>query len=91
MFTQGTTPPRGSAPSTPLKPVIGVTPPWTHVRTHRVFWRTNTGRCAPIGRNCVTLDWETSDCTECSGTRPLRRRSHALVAVTRDACSGASG
>jgi LmbE family N-acetylglucosaminyl deacetylase len=38
MFTQGKTP-VGSAPSAPLKPVIGETPPWTRVRTDGVFWR----------------------------------------------------
>jgi LmbE family N-acetylglucosaminyl deacetylase len=39
MFTQGKTP-VGSAPSAPLKAIIGATPPWTRVRTDGVFWRT---------------------------------------------------
>jgi LmbE family N-acetylglucosaminyl deacetylase len=39
MFTLGKTP-VGAALSVPLKPVIGATPPWTRVRTHREFWRT---------------------------------------------------
>jgi len=38
MFTQGKTP-HGSAPSAPLKPIIGATPPWTRVRTDGVSRR----------------------------------------------------
>jgi LmbE family N-acetylglucosaminyl deacetylase len=38
MFTQGKTP-VGSAPSAPLKPIIGATPPWTRVRTDGEFRR----------------------------------------------------
>jgi len=39
MFTQDKTP-VGSALSAPLVPVIAAIPPWTRVRTHRVYWRT---------------------------------------------------
>jgi LmbE family N-acetylglucosaminyl deacetylase len=39
MFVQDKTP-TGPAPPSPLKPVIGTTPPWTRLRTHRRCWRT---------------------------------------------------
>jgi LmbE family N-acetylglucosaminyl deacetylase len=38
MFTQGKTP-VGAALSPPLQSVVGAIPPWTRMRTRRVFWR----------------------------------------------------